>query len=437
MSNLNYNSILQSNNIDLQEVLQTLQNKAVSGGGEQATPLISVDSNGLITATAGTKSATKQLAFQAAKTITPSTINQVAVSSGYYTGGDIVVKGDSNLIAENIKNGVSIFGVSGTLEEGSDGSGELVDYSENEDAIITRNISTYTNDRVTTIGSYAFYWCTELTSANFPVCRTIGSYAFYWCTELTSANFPVCRTIDNHAFEFCSKLTSVNFPVCTTIGSYAFEDCNSLTSANFPLCTIIYTSAFGQCNLTSVNFPVCTTIGNYAFEDCNSLTSANFPLCTIIHNYAFDGCYRLSQLYLTGSSVCKLSNSNAFQSTPYAGYSSYFSGTPWIYVPASLISAYRSATNWVYFSSYFSAIVIEEPITFYVEYWPDSPDPYKANENMRWDEYVDSEYNNSADFVILDNIVYYDLYDDMIPVKYDGENVAPSDIIISNRTYAA
>lgn len=66
----------------------------------QATPSISINSSGLITATAtqaagyvpyGTKSATKQLAFQSAKTITPTTTSQIAVSSGYYTGGNIIV----------------------------------------------------------------------------------------------------------------------------------------------------------------------------------------------------------------------------------------------------------------------------------------------------------------------------------------------------------
>ena len=93
----------------------------------QATPGISVSSSGLITAsvtqsggivTAGTKSATKQLTTQAAKTVTPGISAQTAVSSGVYTTGAVTVAGDSNLIAKNIKSGVSIFGVSGTLESG-------------------------------------------------------------------------------------------------------------------------------------------------------------------------------------------------------------------------------------------------------------------------------------------------------------------------------
>lgn len=90
---------------------------------EQAVPKISVSAAGLITATAeqqegyvpgGTKSATHQLTTQGAKTVTPGRTAQSAVASGYYTTGEVQVAGDSNLVAENIAEGVSIFGVTGT-----------------------------------------------------------------------------------------------------------------------------------------------------------------------------------------------------------------------------------------------------------------------------------------------------------------------------------
>lgn len=96
----------------------------------QATPTISVDSNGLITASvtqdtgyieAGTKSATKQLSVQDAQTITPGTSNQI-IGAGKYLIGDQIIAGDTNLVAENIKNGISIFGVAGTLSTGIDTS---------------------------------------------------------------------------------------------------------------------------------------------------------------------------------------------------------------------------------------------------------------------------------------------------------------------------
>ena len=91
---------------------------------EQATPTISVSSDGLITASAtqeaglvpaGTKSATKQLTVQAAQTITPGTSDKT-IASGRYLTGTQTIKGDANLVAENIKSGVSIFGVAGTVE---------------------------------------------------------------------------------------------------------------------------------------------------------------------------------------------------------------------------------------------------------------------------------------------------------------------------------
>lgn len=102
----------------------------------QATPTISVDNSGKITATseqsggyvtAGTKSATKQLSTQAAQTITPGTEDKT-IASGKYLTGDQTIKGDSNLLASNIKSGVSIFGVSGSYS-GSSGGGSLTSKS--------------------------------------------------------------------------------------------------------------------------------------------------------------------------------------------------------------------------------------------------------------------------------------------------------------------
>lgn len=47
-------------------------------------------------------------------TYTPGTSNQTLAASGHYLASDIVVNGSSNLIASNIRKGVSIFGVTGT-----------------------------------------------------------------------------------------------------------------------------------------------------------------------------------------------------------------------------------------------------------------------------------------------------------------------------------
>lgn len=97
---------------------------------EQATPEITVNSSGLITAsatqeagrvTAGTKTATKQLTVQTTQTIIPGTSDKT-INSGIYLIGTQTIKGDGNLIQANIKAGVSIFGVMGSLEASSGGN---------------------------------------------------------------------------------------------------------------------------------------------------------------------------------------------------------------------------------------------------------------------------------------------------------------------------
>lgn len=78
--------------------------------------------------TAGNSSVslTASVTTKAAATITPGTSNQT-IASGTYLTGTQTIRGDSNLVASNIKDGVSIFGVTGTYEgESGGGSGILV-----------------------------------------------------------------------------------------------------------------------------------------------------------------------------------------------------------------------------------------------------------------------------------------------------------------------
>lgn len=127
----------------------------------QATPSITVNSAGLITASttqsagyvaSGTKSATKQLATKSAATITPGTSNQTIAAGTYLTGAQ-TIKGDANLVAGNIKSGVSIFGVSGSykdsipIEISTDAGMEAVLTSNNVGKVykFTGTSSTYTN----------------------------------------------------------------------------------------------------------------------------------------------------------------------------------------------------------------------------------------------------------------------------------------------------
>ena len=169
----------------------------------------------------------------------------------------------------------------------------------------------------TSIGTHAFYKCSNLTEVSFPNATSIGGHAFHSCSNLTEASFPNATSIGSWVFNSCSSLTNVSFPNATSIGEYAFSYCNNLTSASFPNATSIGMSAFSYCkNLTDVSFPNATSIGSYAFEYCSSLTTIYVgtnisTVCTLGYS-AFDNCTNLTN-------IC---------------------------VPYSLVDSYKSATNW-------------------------------------------------------------------------------------------
>ena len=108
--------------------------------------------------------------------------------------------------------------------------------------------------KVTSIGESAFWHC-SITSVTIPNSVTsIGRYAFEWCSRLTSVTIGNSVTsIGDHAFYNCNRMTSVSIGnSVTSIGNDAFLKCKGLTSVTIP---------------NSV-----TSIGDYAF-DCKNLAT--------------------------------------------------------------------------------------------------------------------------------------------------------------------
>lgn len=124
----NYNTQLQSNNTDLQSLINKARNlpDAVNIDDELSTQddlIAQIQAAVDNLPEAGCGEPTLQ-----SKTVTPSTSSQtVTADSGYDGLNTVTVKGDANLVPANIVSGKSIFGVVGTYSGGSSGGSSSIE----------------------------------------------------------------------------------------------------------------------------------------------------------------------------------------------------------------------------------------------------------------------------------------------------------------------
>lgn len=94
-----------------------MQEKSVTPTESQQTVTPDTGYDGLTKVTVVAVSSTyigSKVTKKSAQTYTPGTSDQT-IGSGQYLSGTQTIKGDSNLVAGNIRSGVSIFGVTGTM----------------------------------------------------------------------------------------------------------------------------------------------------------------------------------------------------------------------------------------------------------------------------------------------------------------------------------
>ena len=109
---------------------------------------------------------------------------------------------------------------------------------------------------------------------------SVGMFAFYFCSAITSVTLPEGLTaIGPNAFSNCSSLQLITIPsTVTSIGGGAFHSCSAITSITLPEgLTAIEPMTFSSCSsLTSVTIPsTVTSIGDYAFMKSSAISDVN------------------------------------------------------------------------------------------------------------------------------------------------------------------
>ena len=174
----------------------------------------------------------------------------------------------------------------------------------------------YISDEVTNVVSYGFSYQTNLQSVVLPKCTKLNAGSFYGCNNLHNLYLPMLAFIENNCFRNCSALTEF------------------ITGENFD-----------------------SRLDASTFEGCRSLVKADFYHITNlgISSYAL-ACTNLTTLIIRNTDFVPTKHPKAFG----AEGTKMNTGEGKIYVPESMVSAYKADSNW---SNYADQIYSIEELT--------------------------------------------------------------------------
>lgn len=99
-----------------------------------------------------------------------------------------------------------------------------------EDSLVTRGLTSYTNDRIKSVGGQAFWGCSSLTEVCLPNVEALATNSFRACTKLVKVDLgSKARTINSNAFYGCTKLNAV------IIRSESVCSCTTSTFTDTPI----------------------------------------------------------------------------------------------------------------------------------------------------------------------------------------------------------
>ena len=253
------------------------------------------------------------------KVVTPSAERIVVQPDKGYGGfSSVTIEGDEDLKAENIAEGVEIYGVTGTHTD------RLVSFIKGEVTEITESELA----GMEAIPNYAFYE-KPITRVVFPQSvKTIGDYAFAFSGNRVPAvaghlDFSTgVETIGKYAFNYCKNITSVDFSKSVKkIDNYAFHSCDGIKVFDFPE------------NVETLGADVIA----YTNADTYIIRNPNIVFAGRVMSNAGSSIAN-KEFILMATTPPKLVDAYCF--------SSNMGQCPKILVPVGCGEAYKTATNW-------------------------------------------------------------------------------------------
>ena len=209
------------------------------------------------------------------------------------------------LLAENIKKGVKVAGVEGTLiGEGVSKTIEDLNFTEGNHVVLP--------DTETLLSEVVIVKPDGLEPENVAEDEVIAGIK--GTAKLLKIGMIANRTISGahqdtevtslipNAFDGFSLITSLAFPACTSVGSGAFSGCTSLESVVLnEAYSYINPYTFAGTGMKNASFPNVTAMLSNAFCGCKNLETAYLPKAQPAA-YAFSGCTNLTEVHLGSGS---------------------------------------------------------------------------------------------------------------------------------------
>ena len=284
---------------------------------------------------------------------------------------------DDNLKPENIVEGITILGLTGSFKGG--GGADTSDATAtNDDLLLGKTayakgqklvgtIEDYdysTNDKIRT--DFDAYLEGELYEVYNNRVTKIAANRFDKHAELISVDFPNVIEIGASSFAECANLELINFPKLEKIGGSAFESCNKLSSKLIFENVVSLGASFLSTNkaVEYISFPRMTTLAGRALNGANGLKTIYLPNIEVIEDYGFYHTHVLTSIIMDNpNKVCELkSAANSFKYAYHylgevnATYNPEGLKDGYIYVPDNLLEDYKVATNWSVFADRFKSL---------------------------------------------------------------------------------